>query len=103
MSVLSGVHHDPGTSDIVAAVSCFNGSDHVGRRLLVGALHRQGWFDARTCTKNFAMTVDQLDGAIRSQLFDLSDEPRARSGILDETAGEFYAQTFTVRIASILG
>ena len=42
----------------------FNGSAHVGRQLLVSALNRFGWFDPSYCSKNFAITADQIAGHI---------------------------------------
>lgn len=43
-------------------ICSFNGSDHVSRKLLVAILHRFGWFDSETCSKNFSYTVHTLDG-----------------------------------------
>jgi hypothetical protein len=50
--------------NIQAFLSSFNGSAHVSRKLLVAALHRRGWFDSAYVSKNFAFTVDELDGHI---------------------------------------
>lgn len=46
-------------------VCSFNGSDHVGRKLLLGALYRRGWFDPAFSTKNIAFDVDVLYGHIK--------------------------------------
>ena len=48
----------------------FAGSDHVSRKLLVAILHRWGWFDTNTCSKNFQFTADQIDGHIAEYLTD---------------------------------
>lgn len=42
----------------------FNGSPHVSRKFLVAALNRWGWFNEKTCSKNFSFTVDNLDGHV---------------------------------------
>jgi len=42
----------------------FNGSPHVSRKLLVSILNRFNWFNSDTCSKNFAYTVEQLDGHV---------------------------------------
>ena len=42
----------------------FNGSAHVGRRLLVAILQKFGYFDPGHCSKNFSYTTDILDGHI---------------------------------------
>ncbi len=42
----------------------FNGSGHIGRLLLVSLLHKFGWFNLDTCSKNFTFTLDELDGHI---------------------------------------
>ena len=40
----------------------FNGSPHVGRKLLVAILQKLGFFNPKTCSKNFSYSVDALDG-----------------------------------------
>lgn len=52
----------------------FNGSDHVGRKMLVSIVNQFGWFDSETCSKNFQFTVDKLDG----HLADFLDQDRHR-------------------------
>lgn len=51
-------------------ISCFNGAPHVGRKLLVGCLHKFGWFEPKYCSKNFRFDVDILDGHIRDYVGD---------------------------------
>jgi hypothetical protein len=46
----------------------FNGSLHVGRKLLVAALEKFGWFDPEVCSKNFEFSVDDLDGHLADYL-----------------------------------
>ena len=43
----------------------FNGSGHVGRQLLLSSIHRRGWFNPQTCSKNFIIDQDKLDGHIQ--------------------------------------
>jgi len=50
----------------------FNRSPHVGRKLLVAALDRWGWFCPETCSKNFSHTIDVLDGHIQDLTLDRS-------------------------------
>jgi hypothetical protein len=54
--------HDPLTFQNF--VCSFNGSDEIGRRLLVAILKRFNWFDPIFCTKNFSFSIDALDGHI---------------------------------------
>lgn len=49
-------------------ICCFNGSDHVSRKMLVTIVHQFGWFDPETCSKNFQFTVDKLDGNLADYL-----------------------------------
>lgn len=46
----------------------FNGTPHVGRKLLVAALHRLGWFDSGYSSKNFTFDEDRLDGHLQDYL-----------------------------------
>jgi hypothetical protein len=43
----------------------FNGSAHVSRKLLVSILHRFGWFDTTTCSKNFSYDSSVIDGHLK--------------------------------------
>lgn len=45
-------------------ICCFNGSPHVGRKLLVALLNQFGWFHADYCSKNFVYDPSILDGHI---------------------------------------
>jgi hypothetical protein len=70
----------------------FNGSDHVGRKFLVAALHRWGYFDDKTCSKNFAFTLDKIDGHLEDYL----DQPQHRfyrKFFIDESSAKFFAST----------
>jgi hypothetical protein len=55
-------------------VCSFNGSGHVGRRLLTSAMRKLNLFDAVSCTKNFAYDAIDIDGHIN----DYADEQHAR-------------------------
>lgn len=46
-------------------ICSFNGTSHVGRKLLVAILHNQGWFNTDYCTKNFTFTNDTINGHVR--------------------------------------
>lgn len=55
------IHPDRSFDNLLCS---FNGSAHVGRQLLVSALHRFGLFDPRYCSKNFSITDEQISGHI---------------------------------------
>lgn len=46
-------------------VSTFLGGPHVGRKLLSCALHKFGYFDSATCSKNFILDSDTIYGHIQ--------------------------------------
>lgn len=52
----------------------FNGSGHVGRRMLTSALKQTGMWNDRTCTKNFKYSPISIDGHLKDYLSD--DETR---------------------------
>ena len=43
-------------------ICSFNGTAHVSRKLLTASLHRWGWFNKETTSKNFKFDLDTLDG-----------------------------------------
>lgn len=62
------------TVEIDRFVCSFNGSGHVGRRLLVSAMRKLNFFDSSSCTKNFVYAAAEIDGHVS----DYVDESRAR-------------------------
>lgn len=64
----------------------FNGSAHVGRQLLVSALHRFGLFDPVYCSKNFPITDQQVSGHISRYV---GEEDRYYNPLLTSTDAEF--------------
>lgn len=40
----------------------FNGTHQLSRCLLTAAIRKFGWWNPETCSKNFTMNIDQLDG-----------------------------------------
>lgn len=56
--------------DIKNFVCSFNGSPHVGRKLLVSALHKFGYYTPAYCSKNMSYTVDELDGHVSAYTHD---------------------------------
>lgn len=48
----------------------FNGSQHVGRKLLTAALKKFNWFDPTYCSKNFPYSTVELDGHITDYVGD---------------------------------
>jgi hypothetical protein len=55
-------------------VCSFNGSPHVGRKLLVSVIEKFGWFDPYYCSKNFQFTSYIIDGHLGDLL--LPDQHR---------------------------
>ena len=49
---------------------CFNGSGHVGRRMLTSALKQTGMWNTSTCTKNFRYNPISIDGHLKDYLDD---------------------------------
>jgi hypothetical protein len=47
-------------------VCSFNGTEHISRKFLVSVLYKMGWFNPQYCSKNFAWSVDQIDGHIEN-------------------------------------
>lgn len=75
-------------------ICSFNGSAHVSRKLLTSALGRFGWFDPETCSKNFAYSIDILDG----HLTDFLDEDLHRiyrKFFLDHHSQSFFEKTYS--------
>lgn len=52
------------TKNISNFLCSFNGTPHVGRKLLVSAIKKFGWFDPAFCSKNFAYDSLTIDGHI---------------------------------------
>ena len=52
----------------------FNGSNHVSRKLLVLLLNKFNWFNTTTCSKNFIIENDMMQG----YLFDYLDKDQER-------------------------
>lgn len=74
-------------------ICSFNGSPHVGRKLLVSILNRFGYFDPDTCSKNFVYTTDILQGHIK----DLAhDEERIYSKFfISIDNGDFFSSIYS--------
>jgi len=51
-------------------ICSFNGSAHVGRKLLVAILEKFKYFDSNYCSKNFSYSMDSLDGNIEDLVED---------------------------------
>jgi len=45
-------------------ICSFNGTDHIGRKLLVSILNQCRYFNPNYCSKNFIFTTDKIDGHI---------------------------------------
>lgn len=71
-------------------ICSFNGSPHVGRKLLVSVLNRMGWFDRRFCSKNFEYTTDVIDGHLEDFL--TPQQMRVyRKFFIGSSTGDFFA------------
>jgi hypothetical protein len=62
------IHPEPNFKTFLCS---FNGSPHVSRKLLSSILKKFGWFNPKTCSKNFTCSVDAVDGHIRDYVPDL--------------------------------
>lgn len=66
------------------------GSPHQGRMFLCAALARMNWLDFNYSKKNFAFTLDQLDGAIQ-EFASAESEPIYHSLLVNQTSSEMFA------------
>lgn len=64
---------------------CFSGSEHLSRQFLVSALHKFGWFNHKSCTKNFKTFVDRVDGNLASFFDDPEQERFYRKFVITES------------------
>jgi hypothetical protein len=65
----------------------FNGSPHVSRKLLVSILHRFGWFDTMTCSKNFSYDSSIIDGHVKDFV---ANESFYRKFFISNNSDEFF-------------
>lgn len=72
-------------------ICSFNGSRHVSRKLLVAMLHRMGWFNPDTCSKNFIFTADILDDHIQHYVDDRSRF--YRKFFITDNSDDFFRET----------
>jgi len=75
-------------------ICTFNGSPHVSRKLLTAILHRFGWFNPHTCSKNFVLDVDVLDGHLLDYL-DAEQHRVARKFFIAHNSGDFLHSVFS--------
>jgi hypothetical protein len=61
------IHPDVKFSNFLCS---FNGSDHVGRKLLVAILNQFGYFNSNYCSKNFTYNTNNIDGHITDFVHD---------------------------------
>ncbi len=70
-------------------VCSFNGSPHVGRKLLVAILHRFGWYHPDQISKNFAFDTDVVDGHLGDYL-DLEQQRFYRKFFIGDDSENFF-------------
>jgi hypothetical protein len=71
-------------------ICSFNGTDHVGRKLLVAAINKFGYFNPEYVSKNFTMSVDTVSG----HLSDYVDNMQFYSKFfIGEDSQEFFNST----------
>lgn len=68
----------------------FNGSEHVGRKFLVSAIHKFKFWHPDFVSKNFSFDIDTLDGHIEDYVTDQA--VFYRKFLIDETNKDFYRQ-----------
>jgi hypothetical protein len=74
-------------------ICSFNGSPHVGRKLLVSILQKFGYFDNKYCSKNFEYSVDAIDG----HLFDYVNDQNNfyRKFFISNNSKDFFQSTYS--------
>lgn len=70
-------------------ICSFNGSVHVGRKLLVSILNKFDYYTPEYCSKNFTYTNDALDG----HLLDYTENDRYYRKFFVDDVSEDFAQT----------
>ena len=70
-------------------LASFNGVGHVGRKLLVAALHKQRMWNNISCSKNFLYRAEELDGHIS----ELSSNPRIDLKYFITNDSDLFGQT----------
>ena len=71
-------------------ICSFNGSDSVSRQFLISALCKFDWFNKEFSSKNFAYSINRLDGNISHFFTNPEQEKFYRKFIIDESLTEFY-------------
>lgn len=71
----------------------FNGTPHVGRKLLVAILQKLGLFDSRYCSKNFVFTQEVLDGHVKDYV--VGSRERLCSKFFTPNNNEFCDTTYS--------
>jgi hypothetical protein len=72
-------------------ICSFNGNDHVSRKLLTASLHRWGWFNNETTSKNFKFDLDILDGHLHDYVG--NNTRYYRKFFVDSTSQDFFHHT----------
>lgn len=72
----------------------FNGAANPSRKLLVSILHRFGWFDLETCSKNFVYGVDKLDGHLKDFL-DIDQHRVYSKFFINKDSQTFFGKTYS--------
>lgn len=72
-------------------ICSFNGAPHVSRKMLVAILHKYNWFDCDTCSKNFVIAPDELDGHVA----DCTDARFYRKFFVDTNSEQFYKSIYS--------
>lgn len=76
-------------------ISCDNRAGHIGRQFLTAALHKQGLWNDRLCTKGFVAPRDQIDGNIQRYCPLPEQERFLRKFFIDESdraQSDFYSR-----------
>lgn len=72
----------------------FNGSDQVNRKFLTAALHRWGYFNPDTCSKNFKSTQLKIDGHLADYL-DPTQHRFYRKFFMTDSSPDFFSQIYS--------
>jgi hypothetical protein len=66
----------------------FNGTDHVGRKLLVAIINQFGYYNTEYCSKNFAFDKNTIDGHISDYVLD--QDILYRKFFISDRSNEFF-------------
>lgn len=86
-------YKNPPEVDYKNFICSFNGSDHVSRKLLTACLHKMKLFHPDYCSKNYAHSLDKLDGYITDYVG--IDDRYYRKFFISEDSDSFFQTLYS--------